>query len=289
MPDSPASAPTVLVVGAVTTASDRGLLADLAAARAAGFAPLAVCTQLTAASRGLVTDVTDVPSDTVRAQLEHIAALGAPSAMKIGVLGSAETARAVLDAAAALDGPVLLDFVASGPSGETVLSADGIDAVAERLAVPDLVMISRQDAELVAGGAVESLDDAQVAAQRMAARGARAVVIRCGDLPYRFYDPADDPGAHSDATTGAERLSFDLYYDGEDFALFEAPLLEVAPPGLSSVFALTALRAMVDGEPLEAGLQRAKRAATDAARFATSAAPFGPRPAYAAMLSTGSS
>ena len=269
------SLPSVVVVGALTAASDRGLLADLAAARASGFAPLAVCTQLTVASGGRVTDVTDVPSDTVRAQLEHLDALGAPSAMKVGVLASAETAQAVLDAAERLDGPVVLDFVASGPSGETVLSADGIDAVAERLGVPDLVTVSRQDAELVAGGAIESLDDAQVAAQRMAARGARAVLIRCGDLPYRFYDPADDPGS-----SDAARLSFDLFYDGEDFALYEAPLLETDVAGLSSVLTLAALRGMEQGRTIEEALQAAKRAATDAARFASDAGAFGLRPAY---------
>lgn len=271
MPDSLSP---VVFVGAVTTASDRGLAADLAAARAAGLAPVPVCTQLTVASRGLVTDVTDVPSDTVRAQLEHIAALGTPAAMKIGVLGSAATATAVLDAAEALDGPVVLDLVASGPSGETVLSADGIDVVADRLGVADLVTVSRQDAELVAGGAVESLDDAQVAAQRIAARGARSVLIRCGDLPYRFYDAADDPGAD------AERLWFDLFYDGEDFALYEAPLLPTSPQGTSSVLLAHTVRALLDGTALEVALQAGKRAATDAVRFAPDAPPFGLRPAY---------
>ena len=275
MPDT---LPPVVAVGAMTTASDRGLLADLAAARAAGLAPIGVCTQLTVASRGLVTDVTDVPSDTVRAQLEHLTTLGAPAGIKIGVLGSAATGDAVLDYAETLDGPVVLDFVASGPSGETVLSADGIDRVAERLSVPALVTMSRQDAELIAGGAVDSLDDAQVAAQRVAARGAQSVLIRCGDLPYRFYDPADDPGADGES----ESLSFDLFYDGEDFALFEAPLLDAAPQGLSSILTMTVLAALIKRESVEAALQSAKRAATDAARFAANAAPFGLRPAYTA-------
>ena len=61
---------------------------------------------------------------------------------------------------------MVLDLVASGPSGETVLSARGIDAVAERLGAADLVTLSRADAELVTGGEIASLDDAQVAAQR---------------------------------------------------------------------------------------------------------------------------
>lgn len=265
----------VAVVGALTTGSDRGLVADIGAAHALGLTPLAVCTQITAASSGRVTDVTDVPSDTVRAQLEHLTALGQPAGMKVGVLASAATATAVLDAAEAIDGPVVLDLVASGPSGETVLSADGIDAVAERLGVADLVTVSRQDAELVTGGAVESLDDAQVAAQRMAARGARAVLIRCGSLPYRFYDAADDPGA-----ADAHPLSFDLYYDGEDFALFEAPHLADDAGGASSVLTLTLLHGLIRGDAPELALQAAKRAATDAVRFSTPGSAFGRRIAF---------
>ena len=272
MPDSPHP---VVLIGALTTGSDRGLVADVLAAHSLGLSPLPVCTQITAASAGRVTDVTDVPSDTVRAQLEHLATIGRAAGMKVGVLAGAATAEAVLDAAEAMDGPVVLDLVASGPSGETVLSADGIDAVAARLGVADLVTISRQDAELVTGGSVESLDDAQVAAQRLSARGARAVVIRCGALPYRFYDPADDPGA-----ADAQPLSFDLYYDGDDFALFEAPRLDADASGASSVLTMAALAGLIARQPIEESLQAAKRAATDSVRFSVDGGAFGRRIAY---------
>jgi len=168
----------------------------------------------------------------------------------------------VLDAAAKIEGPVVLDLVASGPSGETVLEAAGIDAVVTRLDVPDLVTLSKADAELVTNAQIESLDDAQVAAQRLSHRGARAVLIRCGALPYRFYDAADDPGADTD------RQFADLFYDGEDFALFEAPLLDSAPDGAASALSLAVLAALLDGEPMEVALQRAKRFATESVRQA---------------------
>lgn len=267
MPLSPA-----LVVGALYAGSERGLAADLLTARAAGLAPLPICTQLVMAGGGRVTDVTDVPTDTVAAQLEHTLATSTVQGVKIGVLAGHHTARVVLDAVDRLGVPVVLDFVASGPSGETVLTAQGIDVVAERLGVATLITMSRRDAELVTGGEIASLDDAQVAAQRVVGRGARAVVIRCGDLPYRFYDAADDPGGDGVATP----LSFDLLYDGEDFALFEAPLLADAGEGGSSVFAITALSRLVAADPLDLALRAAKRAATDAIRFAD-----GDRLAYA--------
>lgn len=255
--------------------SERGLLADALAARAFELAPLPICTQLVVASQGVVTDVTEVPVDTVIAQLEHTLSLGTPAGVKLGGLASAATVEAVCERLQGVSGPVVLDVVASGPSGETILDAAGIDALMARLEMADLVTLSRADAELVTNGTIESLDDAQVAAQRLAHRGASRVVIRCGTLPYRFYDAADDPGGDG---MPASPLSFDLYYDGDDFALFEAPLIDAeGVDGLSSVFTLAALKAWIDGISPEGALQSAKRRATDAVRFALNTSPFSPR------------
>ena len=253
----------IAVVGAAYTASERGIAADVLVARSLGLAPFPIITSIVVASGGRVTDVTDVPVDTVIAQLEHLALAGPIRGVKVGILGSDKTAVAVLDALAAMDVPVVLDLVASGPSGETVLEARGIDAVADRLAAATLVTMSKADAELVTNTQIESLDDAQVAAQRLHNRGAANVVIRCGSLPYRFYDAADDPGA-----ADRDRLFADLYYDGEDFALYEAPLLDSSPDGASSAFAITALQGMIEGLSVEMALQGAKRYATEAVRHA---------------------
>lgn len=264
-----------LLIGSLYSGTERGLLADALSARALGLAPLPICTQIVVASGGIVTDVTDVPVDTVIAQLEHTLSLGAPAGVKIGGLARAATVQAVCSLVRDIPSPVILDLVASGPSGETILDSSGIDALAGQLDVADLVTISKSDAELVTGGSIESLDDAQVAAQRLAHRGAKRVVVRCGTLPFRFYDAADDPGGDGSVTSP---LSFDLYYDGDDFSLFEAPQLDAdGIDGLSSVFTLAALAAWIDGKAPEVCLQRAKRHATDALRLAQEATPFSRR------------
>ena len=255
--------PSIALVGAHYAGSDRGLASDLLAARSCGAVGRAVATAIVAASHGVVTDQTEVPVDTVRSQLEHLDATHDLAGAKIGVLATARTVEAVMTWAKRLSGPVVLDAVASGPSGETVLDARGIDALSERLGVADLVTVSRRDAELFTGGEIASLDDAQVAAQRFHNRGARAVVIRCGSLPYRFYDAADDPGGDGAPTT----MSLDLAYDGSDFALFEGPLVPGSSAlGASSLFAITALTSFMAGATLDEALQSAKRRATDAHR-----------------------
>jgi len=276
LPDSTSPSPESqdafrpIVVGALYPAVERGLAADLAAVRAFGGVAYPVCTLLLMAGHGTVTDATDVPEDTVRAQLEHLAATTQPSGLKIGVLASHGAADAVLTFAENFAHPVILDLQLSGPSGETVLTKRGIEVVMDRLGVPDLVIVGRSDAEPLSGGEIHSLDDAQVAAQRLVKRGAQSVVIKCGPLPARHFDtegPDRPDGNHEDD----EPFNADLYYDGETFALFEAPhLADDVPSGASSAFAITALHALSRGESAEAALQKAKRYTTEGLRASSS-------------------
>lgn len=255
-----------VVVGALYPSVERGLAADLAAVRALGGLGYPVCTLLLMAGHGTVTDTTDVPEDTVRAQLEHLASVTEPSAMKIGVLASHGAAEAVLSFAEDFERRVVLDLQLSGPSGETVLTKRGIDVVMDRLGVPDLVIVGRADAEPLSGGEIRSLDDAQVAAQRLVKRGARSVVIKCGALPTRFFETEGLDPANGNKEAD-EPFNADLYYDGDTFALFEAPhLSDGSRDGASSAFAIAALRALAQGDAPEAALQQAKRYATEGLR-----------------------
>ncbi|MEM6328423.1 MAG: PfkB family carbohydrate kinase [Bacteroidota bacterium] len=265
----------VACIGALYTGSERGLAADVLSARQLGLAPHTVCTALVAASHDRVTDLTEVPSDTVHSQLEHLSAVTSVEGVRIGVLGSPKNAEAVLDWASRLDVPVVLEIVASGPSGETVLPARGIDVVSSRLGVADLVIVSRQDAELITGGEIASLDDAQVAAQRITNRGARRVIIHCGVLAARFFDPADDPGGDGAPAT----FSSDLYFDGEDFSLFELPV-QADVDGIQSLHAITALSALIEGAAPETMLQAATQQAVEAVRWAPQSSDGTPRLAY---------
>ena len=81
----------VAVIGALYTAGERGLAGDILAARARGLAPMPVCTSIGVAGEGRGTDVTDVPVDTVIAQIDHLKAAGTVSGVKVGILGSAKT------------------------------------------------------------------------------------------------------------------------------------------------------------------------------------------------------
>lgn len=247
-----------LVCGALYPGIERGLSADVLAARALGGQAFPVCTALVVAGHGVVTDVLDVPTDSVDAQLEHLFATQAPTGAKVSIVGHPATVEVIfrrLDDA--LEGPLLLDLTLSGPSGEDVISPRGVDALKERLAVPDVVAIRRHDAALLAGMEIPSLDDAQVAVQRIAQLGARRVLLRCGRIATHFFARDDDPPDYA----------VDLYYDGDDFALYEAPYVDAEGlHGASSAYLLSLLRALhLDVPPSEA-LQAAKAYVTEALR-----------------------
>jgi hydroxymethylpyrimidine kinase/phosphomethylpyrimidine kinase len=245
-------------VGALYPGIERGLSADLIAARALNGQAFPVCTSLVVAGNGVVTDVLDVPTDSIDAQLEHLFETQRPTAAKVGIVNHPATIDMAFDHLAHhLNGPLVLDMTLSGPSGEDVIGQRGIEALTEHMAQPDLVTLRLRDASLIAGMEIPSLDDAQVAIQRVAKLGARRVLLRCGRLPTHFFDTDSAPPDYA----------VDLYYDGEDFALFEAPHVAAAGThGASSAYLLAMLKELSANASVPDAVQSAKSYVTEALR-----------------------
>ena len=257
-----------IVIGAQYPGISRGLSADILSTQALNGTPYSVCTTHVVAGRGVVTDVLNVPTDTVSAQFEHIAETESPTAAKVGIVGDATTVETTFDHLSRLTGPVILDLTLSGPSGEDVLGQRGLDALMNHLDQPDLVSVRKTDASLVAGMEIPSLDDAQVAIQRIAQQGAERVLLRCGQLPTHFYDKDGSPPEYA----------VDLFFDGEDIALFEAPYLSGLDQlhGASSGLMLPLLKMMQSGVALDTALQKAKGRVTEALRASQNKSPSTP-------------
>ncbi|MFB6271866.1 MAG: hydroxymethylpyrimidine/phosphomethylpyrimidine kinase [Salinibacter sp.] len=248
-----------LVIGAQYPSISRGLTADLLTTQSLSGEACPICTTHVVAGDGVVTDVLNVPTDTVSAQLEHVFETKSPTSAKIGIIGAEPTIDCVFDHLATLDGPVVFDLTISGPSGEDVLGQDGLETITERLSEPDLVTLRLTDAALLAGMEIPSLDDAQVAAQRIAQQGAHQVLLRCGKLPTHFYDTETSPPDYA----------LDLYFDGEEFALFEAPYLTgLSLHGASSGLLLPVLKSLQEGLNPEPALQKAKGRVSEALKAA---------------------
>ena len=214
---------------------------------------------MVAASHGRVTEVLDVPSDSVDAQLEHLFDTTPPDAARVGIVGDAKTVPLIFKRLeASLSGPLLFDVTLSGPSGEDLIGQNGVDAIADHLHVPDLVAIRGIDAQLMAGMEIADLNQAQVAVQRLHGLGAEHVLLRAGNIEY----PAGNgsPG-------GTRDMAVDLYYDGDEFHLFEAPYLKAANlRGASSALCMTLLRERLQGQSWPDSIQAAKAFVTESIR-----------------------
>lgn len=249
-----------VVVGAQYPGISRGLAADILATQALRGRALSVCTAHVVAGRGTVTDVLNVPTDTVSAQLEHLLDTESPTAVKVGIVGDAPTVDRIFEHVQRIDGPFIYDLTVSGPSGEDVLGQRGLESIVNRLDVPDLVTVRLTDASLVAGMEIPSLDDAQVAAQRIAQQGAKRILVRCGRLPTHHFDTKSEP----------PNYAVDLYFDGSDFAVFEAPYLANVDQlhGASSGLLLPVLHDLQNEAGMETALQRGKGRVSEALRAA---------------------
>jgi hydroxymethylpyrimidine/phosphomethylpyrimidine kinase len=159
-----------------------GIQADLKTFSALGVYGTAVLTALTAQNTKGVYGIHNVPADFIAAQIDVLFADLAIGAVKIGMLGDAETAAAV---AAALDRHrprnVVLDPVMVASTGADLLRADAMDAlgaVIKRASVitPNLF----EAAALLDAPLARDEADMQAQAQKLLALGPGAVLIKGG-------------------------------------------------------------------------------------------------------------
>ena len=260
---------SIAIANALHCGSARGLAADVLVAQALNMEAHTICTALIVAGRGTVTDITEIPVDTVRAQIEHLETTVSPQALMLGVLGDYKQAESLFGMAERLGGPTVMDVVISGSNGETLLTPRGVSTLKDQIGVPTLITINKVDAELLSGGEITSLDDAQVAAQRLERLGAKNIVLRCGSLNARFFPDSievngADQAASPDSRQDAHAYMADLYYDGKDFAVFESPRHDAeVPPGARNLLSLAILNQLVRSSSLIDSIQHAKKQVTD--------------------------
>ena len=187
-----------------------GIQADLKAFARCGVHGMTAITAITAQNTRDVTAVYPVAPEAIVEQVRAVAEDIGVDAVKIGMLGSAQTIDAVLRALDLLgDAPVVLDPVMVAESGARLLDSDAEQALREDL-LPRVTVVTPNVAEarVLAGragaggeqaGDVEQPGEAERLARAIHALGPDAVVIT---------------GGHREAAT-------DLFFDGE--RLIEIP------------------------------------------------------------------
>jgi hydroxymethylpyrimidine/phosphomethylpyrimidine kinase len=208
------SVPAVLSIAGSDSGGGAGIQADLKAFARCGVHGMTAITALTAQSTTGVTGIHPVPGDFIVEQVRTVAEDIGVDAVKIGMLGTAETVAAVAEALRRLEGvPVVIDPVMVAESGAVLLDDAARQAMVELLLplatvitpnLPEARVLAGQDAGGRAAG-----DDAEASAEAGAEHLARALHAL---------------GPENVVVTGGHRAeATDVFFDGADFELLPGP------------------------------------------------------------------
>jgi hydroxymethylpyrimidine/phosphomethylpyrimidine kinase len=127
--------PAVLSIAGSDSGGGAGIQADLKAFARCGVHGMTAIAALTAQNTAGVTGIHQVPGDFIVAQVKAVVEDIGVDAVKIGMLGTAETVRAVREALDLLDPdtPVVLDPVMVAESGAVLLDEPARAAIVEEL------------------------------------------------------------------------------------------------------------------------------------------------------------
>jgi hydroxymethylpyrimidine/phosphomethylpyrimidine kinase len=247
----------VLSIAGSDSGGGAGIQADLKAFARCGVHGMTAITAITAQNTVGVRAVEAIAPQTIVAQVRAVAEDIGVDAVKVGMLGTAETVDAVVEALGHVGAaPVVLDPVIVSESGAVLLDEPAREALIERLlplaavATPNL-----PEARALAGAGED--DSQEELAREVLALGPQAVVV----------------------TGGHSARNVDLFYDGREAVPIEG---ELHPGGASHGSGCThssvlAARLALGDSPLEAA-RVARRIASQAVGAGLSELGEGPGP-----------
>lgn len=196
--------PVALSIAGSDPSGGAGIQADLKTFSALGAYGTCVLTALTAQNTRGVTGVHVVPTDFVRLQLDTLLDDVRVDAVKIGMLSSAELARAVGEylrpGGRLAERYVVLDPVMVATSGSRLLDEDAVTAVRDLGRYADLITPNLYEAAMLLGTEpARTLAGLEAQALALLELGARRVLVKGGHL----------------AGHGGETGVVDVYGDGE--------------------------------------------------------------------------
>jgi hydroxymethylpyrimidine/phosphomethylpyrimidine kinase len=175
--------PAVLVIAGVDSSGGAGLLRDIRTLTELGVDSLCAATAVTAQTNSNVSTVHHVPPSVIGAQIAAAVATRPIAAVKIGMLGTSATVKAVAEALSLHGGtvPIILDPVLVATSGGVLLDAGGRDAMREQLfPMATLVTPNLPEAAMLLGRAPTTPADVIDQARQLLMYGASAILIKGG-------------------------------------------------------------------------------------------------------------
>lgn len=175
--------PIVLTIAGSDSGGGAGIQADLKTFSALGCFGTSAITAITAQNTLGVQGIHSVPPQMVRQQIEAVLEDLQPTAIKIGMIHTAELATTVAQALAGYQQiPVILDPVMVATSGARLIEETTVQTLQQSLfPLATLITPNLDEAEVLYGSKIENLDAMQTAAIALS-KSCNAVLLKGGHL-----------------------------------------------------------------------------------------------------------
>jgi hydroxymethylpyrimidine/phosphomethylpyrimidine kinase len=240
--------PVALTIAGSDSGGGAGIQADLKTFAALGVHGASAITCVTAQNPRRVVAIAACPPALVRGQIEAVFAELRPAAVKTGMLFSAEIVRTVAGALRRLRPEwLVVDPVMIASSGRRLLRAAAVKVLREELLpLADLVMPNLDEAEVLAGFRVRSVEELRRAARELRRRYNCAVLVKGGHLR-------------------AAKEATDIFYDGATELLLSAPFVRgVKTHGTGCTYSAAVTAHLALGRDLPGAVSAAKDYVTSA-------------------------
>jgi hydroxymethylpyrimidine/phosphomethylpyrimidine kinase len=237
-----------LTIAGSDSGGGAGLQADLKTFAALGVHGTTAITAVTAQNPEGVRAIQACRPEIVQQQIQAVEEAFPLAAVKTGMLFSAGIIEVVAEAFAGRSRtPLIVDPVMAATSGARLLKPRAIRTVRERLLpLARLVTPNLDEAEILSGAELRSVEDLRSAARRIHADYGCAVLVKGGHL--------------SDS-----RVAADIFFDGKEELLLEAPFVRrVSSHGTGCAYAAAIAGYVALGCPLAYAVEMAKEYITQA-------------------------
>ena len=260
---TPVSLPVALTIAGSDSGGGAGMQADLKTMTRHRVFGTSVVTATTAQHTRGVDDVHPIPPAHVRAQYDAVAGDFAVSAVKTGMLATAEIVNTVTTALDGFDGPVVVDPVMVAASGDRLLSPAAEDAYLDLIEGSTLVTPNVDEAAVLLDTTIDTPADVEQAGRALVDHGVDAALITGGHL-----DADGDHAASTvtDTLVAAESVS-DVDGDGTTVRQYVNPRVATDATHGSGCTLSTAITArLARGESLHAEVTAAVNGMSEAIR-----------------------
>lgn len=239
----------VLTIAGSDSGGGAGIQADIKAMSANGVFAMSVITAITAQNTEEVSEVFELPTSIVAAQIDAIFDDFDVAAVKTGMLSSIEIIATVAKRLKAQQvAHVVVDPVMISKTGHRLLKPEAKDTlVRELFPLAEVITPNTHEAQELSGVEIRTLADARQAAKHLARLGSKYVLIKGGHLL-------------------AERGT-DLLYDGRFFTVYKGEFIDTPHThGTGCTYASAIAAQLARGKSMPDAVQAAKTYVTEAIR-----------------------